>query len=373
MGLFARISNKVLLMINIIAGVIFLLACINPFINPQEWWPPLSLLSLAFPFLLLIVLAFLVWWIFIHSRWALISAIALILGGSNILNFFAFKPHAGFRQQKEKNDIRIASWNVARFIEMVKNNNKGSQTRYKMLQQIKLVDADILCFQEFSSSIKPDWYNNLVAVSKGLNYPYYYFSQDIDGDGLFNGSVIFSRYPIVDTGLVRYPRPTLAEALVFADIKKGNQMLRVYTTHLQSNQFRKEDIYKIDELKKVKGKWIDNAFYIFRKLKLAILHRSIQVDMIASILKNSPSPVIFCGDLNDVPNSYTYHTVKADMQDAFLQKNFGIGRTYYSIASTLRIDYIFADNNFKIKQFKRVTTGYSDHYMIVSDVKLNAK
>lgn len=147
---------------------------------------------------------------------------AILIGGGAITNFFAFHLEKTFRQEKKAGHIRIATWNVARFVEMVINNNKGSQTRYKMLDQIRSVNADILCFQEFSSSINPDWYNNIVAISKGLGYPYYYYSHDWEGDRLFNGSIIFSRFPIADTGIVRYPRPTLPEALLFVDIKKTN-------------------------------------------------------------------------------------------------------------------------------------------------------
>mgnify|MGYP000889288026 CR=1 FL=1 len=368
MSVFGRISNRVLMITNVIAALLFLLACIIPRINPQSW-PLVSLIGLAFPFLMLIVLCFLICWLFIKRKWALVSAIAIVLGGGQIVNFFGFHFWSDFNETKKENQIRIASWNVARFIEMVKNNNKGSQTRYKMLQQIKQANADILCLQEFSSSINPDWYNNIVAVSKGLDYPYYYFSHDWDGDRLFNGSVIFSRYPIADTGLVRYPRPTLPDALVFVDIQKDNEHIRVYTSHLQSNQFRPDDISKIEELKGGKG-FLGNAPYIFKKLATAIAHRGIQADLINDITDNSPHPLIFCGDLNDVPNSYIYNTVKGNLQDAFLQKGFGIGRTYSSISPTLRIDYIFADKRFKVEQFKRITTNYSDHYMIVADVEL---
>ncbi|MEE6185660.1 hypothetical protein PIECOFPK_00755 [Mycovorax composti] len=369
MGVFARISSRVLFFINIIVVAAFLVACINPYINPQLW-PLLSLISLAFPFLLLLVLAFFVWWWLVRRKWALLSGVALFLGGGAITDFFALRPFStSFEETKKEGIIRVATWNVARFIEMARNNNRGSQTRYKMLKQIEQVNADILCFQEFASSIRPDMYNNIAAVSKGLNYPYYYFSHDVDGDSLFNGSVIFSRYPIVDTGMVRYPRPTLPEFLVFVDIKVGNDTIRVYTTHLQSNQFRKEDLSKIEELKGVRGNIIKNASYILSKLSVAIKHRSIQADMVKDIVRNSSFPTVFCGDLNDVPNSYTYKKVKGHMQDAFLKKGFGIGRTYASLSPTLRIDYIFTDHQFSVEQCKRITTPYSDHYMLIADIK----
>lgn len=369
MGIFARISNRVLFVINIIVAAAFLLACINPYINPGNW-PLVSLISLAFPFLLILIIAFLAWWLLVRRKWALLSGITLILGSSEITDLFAVKFYNSSQEAKKEGDIRIATWNVARFIEMVRNNNMGSQTRYKMLKQIGRVNADILCFQEFSSSINPDWYNNIVAVSKGLGYPYYYFHHDLDGDRLFNGNVIFSRFPIADTGMVRFPRPTLPEAIVFADIKVGQKVIRVHTTHLQSNQFRKEDLSRIQEIKGGKGNILSNARHILSKLSVAITHRSIQAEMTRTIIDNSPYPVIFCGDMNDVPNSYTYKTVKGNLQDAFLQKSFGIGRTYTSLSPTLRIDYILADKSFDIGQYQRITTRYSDHYMVVADVSL---
>jgi endonuclease/exonuclease/phosphatase (EEP) superfamily protein YafD len=88
------------------------------------------------------------------------------------------------------------------------------------------------------------------------------------------------------------------------------------------------------------------------------------------LIKDSPYPVLFGGDLNDVPNSYTYFTVRDDLQDAFLKKGFGIGRSFSGLSPTLRIDYIFTDDKFKVLQFNRLVKNLSDHYMIVADVKL---
>jgi endonuclease/exonuclease/phosphatase family metal-dependent hydrolase len=53
-----------------------------------------------------------------------------------------------------------------------------------------------------------------------------------------------------------------------------------------------------------------------------------------------------------------------------LKKGFGMGRTFSGLSPTLRIDYIFADNHFKIKQFNRIVKNLSDHYMLVADVQL---
>ena len=101
-------------------------------------------------------------------------------------------------------------------------------------------------------------------------------------------------------------------------------------------------------------------------------YRKIQSDIVRQVLEDSPHPFLFCGDLNDVPNSYTYFTIRNDLQDAFLKKGLGIGRTFSSLSPTLRIDYIFADASFDIEQFNRIVKNYSDHYLILADVKLNS-
>ena len=354
---------------NIIVVIIFLLSCLVPYLNPQKWWF-LSFLGLAFPFLLVIVILFLAGWlILLRPKHALISGVALLFSIKSIIVFFAFHRPVAFNYTKDKHTLRIASWNVARFVELKQNNNKGSQVRLKMFELIKQQDADILCMQEFHTSTLPDFYDNITPV-KALGYPYFYFSFDTDGDNLFYSSIIFSRYPIIDSGLVRYPRPTLADVLLHADIKVNDDTVRVYTTHLQSLQFNKKDYDRLNKIAGVKDSLFSNSRNIISKMKRGYSNRSIQANMVSDILEDSPHPVILCADLNDVPNSYTYHKVRGDMQDAFLKKGFGIGRTFTGLSPTLRIDYIFADKHFRIKQFSRINKRLSDHYMLVADMEL---
>ena len=363
-------TKRVFIYVNIAVVFFFLLSCIAPYLNPRTWWF-ISFLSLAFPFLLIATIFFLTGWlILLKHRLALISGIALVLGLKSIMVFFAFHNPGAFAYKKGPGTVRIVSWNVARFVELKRNTNKGSLTRLKMLELIKQQDADILCLQEFHTSINPEYYNNIAPFQKELGYPYFYFSFDEDGDQHYYSSIIFSRYPIIDSGLIRYPRPTIPDALIHADIKLNNDTVRIYTTHLQSLQFKKLDYDRIGRIKSAEDSLLSNSRSILSKIKRGISNRSIQADLIDEVLDISPHPVVFCADLNDVPNSYTYATVRGDMQDAFLKKGFGIGRTFSSLSPTLRIDYIFADNHFKVQQFNRIVKSYSDHYMLVADIQL---
>ncbi len=367
---FRLFTRRVLISINIVVVFFFLLSCWVPYLNPQHWWF-ISYLGLAFPFLLIIVILTLVGWLVVlKPRYALIPGVALLLGFKSISVFFAFHTTKTFDYKKEPSTIRVATWNVARFVELKKNTNKGSNIRRTMFDLIKEQDADVLCLQEFHTSTDSTYYDNIKAIQEQLGYPYYYFSYDNDGDNHYYSSIIFSRYPVIDTGKIRYPRPTLPEVLLHADLKINKDTIRVFNTHLQSLQFRAKDYERIDQIKNAKDSLLLNSRSILSKLKKGFSYRSIQANLAHQVINDSPHPVIVCADLNDVPNSYTYFTVRGNMKDAFLKKGFGIGRTFTALSPTLRIDYIFADSHFTIKQFTRVVKKYSDHYMLVADVQL---
>ena len=285
--------------------------------------------------------------------------------------FFAFNTTQKFNYQKDKETLRVAHWNVARFIEWYRNNNKGSQTRLKMMDQIKEQNADVLCLQEFFTSTDPTFYDNLNHLTKELGYNYYYYAWMNDGDLQWFGNAIFSRFPIVDSGKVYFPHSKFPETLLQADIAFGKDTIRVYTTHLQSLNFKKKDFESIEEIKDEQKGIIENSKGIFGKVRRAMMVRKEQVDIIDEILSNDPYPSIFTGDFNDVPNSYAYTTIKGDRyQDIFLEKGFGVGRTFNAISPTLRIDYLFASKEFEIKQFNRIVKDFSDHYMLIADVQL---
>ncbi len=370
---FRLFTKRFFIYSNVALVFVFLLACLAPYLNPKKWWF-ISLLGLGFPVLLLIVLLFLIGWlILLKPKVALISGVALLLGLKSISVFFAFHIPQTFDNKKSSPTLRIATWNVAMFIDPKKNNQEASHTRWKMMDLIRQQDADIVCLQEFFHSFDTAWYSNINYITDSLKYPYWYFSDQSNGDLHYLGAIIFSRYPIIDSGRIRFPKPTLPEAMIYADIKINTDTIRVFTTHLQSFRFDSLDYERIGQIENSSNVMSYGSRNILTKIKKAAFLRSIQTDIIHQALQNHPWPVLFCGDLNDVPNSYTYFKIKNGMQDAFLKKGMGMGRTFSGISPTLRIDYIFADKNFEIKQFNRHVKNYSDHYMLIADVLLKKR
>jgi endonuclease/exonuclease/phosphatase family metal-dependent hydrolase len=367
---FRLFTKRFFIYANIAVVFFFLLACLVPYLSPQRWWF-ISFLGLGFPFLLALVIFFLAGWlIMLKPKLALLSGVALLLAIKSISVFIAFHRPQKFNYDKNPDHIRLVSWNVARFLELKRNTNAASMKRLKMLDLIKEQNADVLCLQEFHSSIHPEFYDNITPIQKEMGYPYFYFSYDEDGDNHYYSSIIFSRYPIVDSTLIRFPKPTLQDVVLRTDLKVNDDTVSVFTTHLQSNQLGKKDYERLSKIKTGDDSLVSNSKNILSKLKKGLSNRGIQADIVSEAIKKSPHPALVCADLNDVPNSYAYFTIRGQMQDAFLKKGVGIGRTFSAISPTLRIDCIFADDRFKIHQFNRLIKNLSDHYMLVADVEL---
>ncbi|MEI6950651.1 endonuclease/exonuclease/phosphatase family protein [Paraflavisolibacter sp. H34] len=368
-GRFSFLTKRFFLFLNILAAAVFLLVCYVPYLDPARWWF-ISFLGFGFLFILTIVLLFVFFWLLFRPRYVFISLVALLLGWRGITVFFAFNRADAFREEKPKDILRVAHWNVARFVELRRNNNKGSRTRLKMMELISRQNADVLCLQEFYQSTDPGFYNNLSYVKNKLGYPYYYFSWDIDGGTQWAGQVIFSKFPILNSGITWFPKPGRPESLIYADIRFRQDTVRFFTTHLQSVQFKKRDFETIQKIKNREDSILENSKNIFSKLRSATTIRPEQARIVQTLVSQSPHPLVLTGDFNDVPNSYTYFTIRKGLNDAFLEKGFGIGRTYPFIAPTLRIDYIFSSKELAVQQFKREMNDYSDHYMLVTDLRL---
>ncbi len=377
MATFRKFTRRLFIILNGAAVFFFLLACANALLKPGKWWP-VSLLGLFFPLLLLIVAGFFLFWLFVPSRrpWALLSFLTLIVGWPNIHAFLAFHPGAGFSAAKPPHSLRILTWNVRSWDEFITKKIGASGHRSKMMEFIDEQQADVVCFQEFFESHNPKIAaSNIPYIQQQLHYPYYLFSRDYRRyDGVYEaGVIIFSRYPITDTLLMSYGRTDGVrgtESLIAADIHVGGDTIRLFTTHLQSVLFRGKDFHDLEIIKNVNDSILSASKSIVKKLRFAFRLRGEQALEVREQLDKSPYPAVICGDFNDVPNSYTYFTIKGPRRDAFIEKGFGIGRTYVHISPTLRIDYILADPRINVLQCARFTLPYSDHHPVVADLQL---
>lgn len=365
----SRVIRKILIVSNILIIAVYLLTCLIPFVNPGKLWF-ISFLGLVFPFIAFILFAFIIMWFISRSKWAWLSLLVLLIGYKQINAVFSFHLPNEFVQSKPQKTIRVLQYNVmgqgfVKSLRMINNNFILEKT----LTFIKESNADVVTLQEFSTSLQNK--NSSIPVMDSLGYPYHYLAANqIKSEIRYEGAAIFSKFPIVHNGTITLSSQEDAQNLIYTDINIEGKIFRLFSIHLQSIAIP-ESRYKNEE-ESLYGK---SATIILDRPVAGRFKRTYHIHheqsrTVRKQINQSPHPVIVCGDFNDVPNSYSYFTIKGNLQDAFLKKGSFIGGTFRYISPTLRIDYILADPIFKVSQFTIPHIKYSDHFPIIADLSI---
>ena len=366
--------NRTLLRIVFICNIgciLFLLTGnMAPYLDPSAWWP-VALAGLFFPLLAFITLLFFFFWLTVKSRRAFFSLLALLLSLPGIISTFGFSFPSKYGPKKDKDDLRILSWNTGLMNYSAPDSNTAIRNNEVIFRKLREADADILCLQEFFTAVIPHHLNFIDSIAGMLNYPYYYFSYDrpkFEGK-FYSGSIIFSRYAIVDTQKVVYPAPFIGSVIKAGVIFSGDT-IDIITTRLQSVHFQREDYMELGGIKSGTGSGLSGTKSIIYKLRLGYSRRVEQVKLVKEMISRSGRSVVFTGDLNDVPVSYTYAQVKTGLKDAWVKRGSGLGRTFVYLSPTLRIDQVFYNGRFRARQIKRIKAeGSSDHNALLADLR----
>lgn len=360
---------------NILIIALYLLACLVPFLDPGKL-PYIALTGLIFPLLFLLLLLFTVYWLIKRSKWALLCIAVLLMGWQQVPVFFSWHTGKTFTAEKKPGTLRVLSWNLSGWGETARGD--GISKLDTMVNLIKNSNADVICLQEFLYYKDSHYHDSIIPALQEMGYRYAYFAKQDYTGGMYTtlvltGIEIMSKYPITGSGKIFYDNNENAEPLIYADITVNNSTIRFFTTHLESVRFGTNDYAALHNLKNPAALNIVQSRVAGGKLKIAYKKRVLQAKMLHQKISESPYPVIVCGDFNDVPNSFTYFTVKGNLQDAFLKKGAGFGRTFRFISQTLRIDYILADKKFDVLQYNSFHVPFSDHYPVVADFGIGEK
>ncbi len=221
---------------------------------------------------------------------------------------------------------------------------KGVET--KIVDFIKETSPQVLCVQEYHP-------NNHIDFSF-FKYKY----ENLSGKKITNGQVIFSQYPIINSGSVEFPdTPNNA---IFADVVKGKDTLRIYNIHLESMRIDT----KAENLKK------EDSERLLKRVGKTFEMQQFQAELFLMHKKQCPYKMIICGDFNNSAFSYVYRTIKDDLNDAFKEAGNGFGRTYDFKFFPARIDFILSDEAFAVNGFKTFSTHNSDHFPIMATLGL---
>lgn len=257
-------------------------------------------------------------------------------------------------------DARLGNFSVLNYNAKIFNayqpDAEGEATQ-KVIRWLSEDDSGIKCFQEFYHWKDSKVLNTIEHLEKkGLYQSHFQRAYTNDVGGLV-GMVIFSKYPIIKKGSLKV-KDKHSYGAIFIDVLFNADTIRIYNIHLKSMSINTESLIDTDNLQK-------NYFDLFRRLKNGFVQRAKQIKIVQEHLADCPYKIVLCGDLNDLPYSYTYQQLSQDLNNAFEDGGKGFGFTFNSWLFFLRIDNQFFSKNITIKDCQTIREiDYSDHFPI---------
>ena len=356
--------SKTVFLANVLAVLALLLSYSAAYIDPVSFWP-IAFFGLAYLPILVINIGFVIYWLLRKKRYMLLSLIA-ILAGWNFVN-----KHINFRNKQAKivikadSNIRVMSYNVHLFqlLENPEDDFKG-----ETVELVNTVNPDIVCFQEFYSRLKGSQ-QFVKILKKQAEFENYYFEPSTKNDLEGYGQAIFSKFPIIASGIISKHGDGINK-IIFVDIKREGDTLRVYNVHLRSFALQDEDKEFIQRVASEQVKDERRTRQLGRKLKKAFTNRSEQAKSLRQHIESSPYPCIVMGDFNDTPMSYSVNILGNNMRNAFQEQGFGWGVTHHAMFPIFQIDYIFCSKQFAVDNYGILKEKLSDHYPIWADLRI---
>ncbi|MGB1449123.1 MAG: endonuclease/exonuclease/phosphatase family protein [Flavobacteriaceae bacterium] len=296
-----------------------------------------SILNLFVPVVVLINLLLFCYWV-VKIKWPFLLFMGAFLIGYGEWNLLYQFPNNTIR--KSGSTIGVMSYNVRLFNKY--QWIKGLDVATEIEQLIREENPDVICFQEYSKTDTP----RLDAYE----YRYIQPNRSMGKSPL----AIYSKLPILDQGYIDFEGSTNSGAYV--DLFFSGKRFRVYNLHFESFRINEEDsLFTNPDSAALQIKF-DEVF----KKQLS------QIEQFESVEATNDLPAIVCTDLNNTQFSKTYKAIAKGRQDTFAEAGKGLGETFYFSSFPLRIDFIFAHEEFNVNSFKVIPKKYSDHFPILT-------
>ena len=329
------IFNKLLHFLNSIFAMVLLLSYLLPYISPNTI-PFFAILSLLVPVLIIINLIFVIYWIIKLKKQYFLSAFVLLIGWCFSSPFYKITGE----NSSLNDDVKVMSYNVRMF-----NYYKWSEDTTLEKQIVDFITdkkPDILAIQEFYDS-----------DSINFTYPYKFIKTKSKTNKF--GLAIYSKYKIINSGSLDLKNS--ANNIIFADIIKQKDTIRVYNLHLES--------LKINPHKGNLGQ--ENSEKLLKRLENSFKKQANQTEKFLTHEQQWKGKKIICGDFNNTSYSWVYNQISKNKKDAFILAGKGFGKTF-NYWFPMRIDFIFTDETLKINQFQTFSVKYSDHFPIQAKI-----
>ncbi len=348
---------------NVLAVLVLLITYLAPHVSPTHvWW--LSLLALSYPFQLIIHAGFILWWSVFRPRRIIPSAFAVLIGWGHVTDNVQLMGRNEPVTDTGAKAVKLLSYNVRLFDLYNWSGNKTS--RDSMFAFFEREQADILCLQEYFHRDSGKPFPTGRALVKDLGYVHFHelFTKRTSRGQQF-GIATFSKLPILAHGHVDLGVHTNNQC-IWTDIRLADDTVRVYNAHLASYHFGGAEHRFLEQLDTDTDSDTlkQGGLRILKLLRRGMRQRAGEVDRIAAHIRESPHPVVYCGDMNDVPMSYGYGLLQDELIDAFVESGRGLGGTYIGNLPSFRIDHIMHAASFDSWGFQTHPEAFSDHHPV---------
>jgi endonuclease/exonuclease/phosphatase family metal-dependent hydrolase len=337
--------------IYIIIFCISLASYLSIFIPPDIFWLS-GFITYFIPFVILFNL-FLFLRDLKNQRILFLIPLGIIITGWGFINDTYQYPF-----KRDDGKIRILSYNT-RVFNIYDEDMVRTLSPKKMTDWIRGTNSDVICLQEFYNEPGSKDFNTVRMINQAKKYNVYNLPVFTNRVGAQFGIAIFSRFPILQSGEISFTGNTQNQA-IFADVVINTDTVRIYNLHLQSMHI--DDNHMIS----YHGDLKDGVKNLYSRLKYGFIQRSQQVRSIKNHIKKCRYRIIVCGDLNDLPYSYSYHQLKSILKNSFTSVGRGFGFTYNGNLPFLRIDNQFYSENIKANSFVTMRNiRFSDHFPVI--------
>ena len=325
--------DKVLYLVNSILATFLLLSFVLPYVSPKTI-PIFAVLSLFVPMLLFINMAFAIYWLIKLKKQFLLSFLVLVVGWLFTTPFYKISGNSS----SLNSDLKLMSYNVKVF-DLFDKQIADTQNGYEFIAE---KDPDVLVIQEYYQSKKVH-----------LSFPHKYVK--FRSKGGKHGLAIYSKYKIINSGSLNLK--SAGNNIIFADILKGKDTIRIYNTHFESLRIKPNEENFGEE----------NSEKLIQRASAAFEKQAAQTKVFLAHEKIWTGKKIVCGDFNNTAYSWMYHEIAKGKKDAFIASGKGFGKTF-NYWFPLRIDFILTDENAIVNQFSTFTEEYSDHFPIQAKI-----
>lgn len=364
------IIRRLLLWSNLILVIALLLSTWLPKLSPHSLWVS-GFAGLFFPILCVLCLIYIPIWLFYKKPYYWLSIAGILLCINAIRHSFGTNFLSPAANKQVDSHFTLMSFNTS---SMGLKSYSADQSLSKEIDSVlKVASPDILCLQEFYTNDNPKLVDNLNHIRQNLNYPHFYFTCDKTQWNTWHfGIALFSRYPVIDARKIPcgYSPAGSGSSFLQADMLIGKDTVRIITAQLQSYMFNGNDYNHLDNLKSKASFSLSGLGQVIKKMRRTFNSRATQAEALSRLVSESPYATVICGDFNDTPVSYTYNTLSRNLKDAFLESNWGLGRTLSFLSPTLRIDYILTQDNFEVNGFQIYNHPFFEHFPIMANLSL---